>query len=156
MSALLAIALAAALPLHKSHEVTRIRSESADYDRNAGIVVFEGHVQVEHAGEYTMHAESVYAVMTSSNELGHVVAIGNVTITNASRVGMCEMAKFRRARREIEMFGGGKGGRARLVDCGDRPGELEGDKIKFWLDAEQVEVENPRITTRGKEGMELL
>ena len=137
-------------------EVTRIRSDSADYDRASGMAMFEGHVFVEHAGEYTMNADRIYAVMTSSNEIGRVVAVGGVTITNAARVGSCSMATFRRAKREIEMFGKAGGAPARLVDCGERPGELEGDRIKFWLDAEQVEVENSRITASEKGGVELL
>ena len=103
-------------------EVTRIRSDSADYDRAAGMAVFEGHVCVEHGGEYTMNADRIYAVMTSSNEVGRVVAVGGVTITNAARVGSCAMATFRRAKREIEMFGKAGVARARLVDCGDQIG----------------------------------
>ena len=87
---------------------------------------------------------------------GRVVAVGNVVVTNAARVGTCAMATYRRAKREIEMFGDGKGGYARLVDFGEHPGELEGERIRFWLDAEQVEVENARITTGAKGGMELL
>lgn len=155
MSAVLAVLLAAALPANNAPEVTRIRSESAEYDRNAGIVVFEGRVRVEHAGEYTMNADRIHAVMSASNELVRVVADGGVTITNGSRVGTCAMATYRRLKREIEMYGG-NGACARLVDTGERPGEVEGDRIRFWLDAEQVEVENSRITTDGKGGVELL
>jgi lipopolysaccharide transport protein LptA len=153
--ALLAIFLAAALPASTSPEVTRIRSDSADYDRNAGAAVFEGHVRIDHAGEYTMNADTLYAVMSATNELVRVVAVGNVTITNNARVGTCSMAAYHRARREIEMFGSGKGARARLVDGGDNPGELEGERIRFWLDAEQVEVDEPRITMGKSEGVGL-
>ena len=156
MSALLAIVLAAAMPASAASEVTRIRSDSADYDRNAGVAVFEGHVRIEHAGEYTMNADRLYALISASNELGRVVAMGNVTITNNARVGTCEIATYRRAKREIEMQGDGRGSRARLVDGGEHPGELDGSRIRFWLDAEQVEVEDVRITTGGKGGLELL
>ena len=156
MSALFAILLAVALPATKASDETRIRSDSADYDRNAGMVIFEGNVRVEHAGEYTMNADRLYAVMSASNELGRVVAVGNVTITNNARVGMCAIATYRRAKREIEMIGDDNGSRARLVDGGDHPGELEGTRIRFWLDANQVEVENVCITTGQGGGMELL
>ncbi len=152
MSAPFAVLAAASLAATGAGELTRIRSVSADYDRGAGLAVFEGDVRVEHAGEYTMNSDSLYAVMSSSNELDRVVAYGNVTITNAARVGTCAKAKYHRGRREIEMFGDGSGARARLVDRGDHPGELEGDRIRFWLDAEQVEVENVRITTGVKPG----
>ena len=158
MSGLFAIIVAAAAAsAAKAPETTRITSASAEYDRTAGMAMFDGDVRVEHAGEYTMNAGSVYAVMTSSNELSRIVAVGGVTITNAARVGTCAMAKYSRAARKIEMFGDGKGVRARLVDTnGGRHDELEGDRIRFWLDAEQVEVENSTITTSRKEGMELL
>ena len=156
MSALLAIALAMSAPSAAGSETTRISGASADYDREAGIAVFEGDVRVEHAGEYTMNADSLYAVMSASNELGRVVAEGCVTITNGARVGTCARALYRRAAREIEMFGDGRGVRARLVDTGENPGELEGDHIRFWLDTEQVEVENSRIKTGNKEVMKLL
>ena len=156
MNAVLAILFAATLSAPQPPERTRIRSDAADYDRMHGIAVFEGHVSIEHAGEYTMNADRLYAVMVASNELSRVVAVGNVVVTNAARVGMCDRATYRRAKREIEMFADGKGGYARLVDHGDHPGELEGERIRFWLDAEQVEVENARITTGGKGGMELL
>ena len=156
MSALFAILLAAAMPAAKDAEVTRIRSDTADYDRTAGIAVFEGNVRVEHAGEYTMNADRLYAVMSASNALGRVVAVGNVAITNNARVGMCAIAAYRREKREIEMIGDDNGPRARLVDGGDHPGELEGSRIRFWLDADQVEVENVSITTGQGGGMELL
>ena len=156
MNAALPMLFAATVATAPATELTRIRSDAADYDRMHGIAVFEGHVSIEHAGEYTMNADRLYAVMAASNELSRIVAVGNVVVTNAARVGMCDKATYRRAKREIEMFADGKGGYARLVDHGDHPGELEGERIRFWLDAEQVEVENARITTGGKGGMELL
>lgn len=140
----------------KTSETTRIRSLLADYDRAAGVAAFENRVVVDHAGEYTMNADSLYAVMSASNELSRVVANGNVTITNAARVGTCAMATYRRGKREMEMFGDGGALHARLVDTGDHPGELEGDRIKFWLDAEQVEVKNSMIQTESREGAKFL
>lgn len=156
MNALFPVVFASALAAAHASERTRIRSDAADYDRTNGMAVFEGHVSIEHAGEYTMNADTLYAVMSASNELARVVAVGNVTVTNATRVGTCARAAYHRARREIEMFGDGRGGYARLVDSGEHPGELEGERIRFWLDAEQVEVEDARITTGGKGGIELL
>ena len=103
-----------------------------------------------------MNADSLYAVMSASNELSRVVAEGNVTITNVARVGTCAMATYRRGKREMEMFGDGGALHARLVDTGDHPGELEGDRIKFWLDAEQVEVKNSMIQTESREGAKFL
>lgn len=147
---------AVSAPTANSSEVTRICSDSADYDRASGVAMFDGRVAVRHADVYTMNADSLYAVMAASNEIGRVVAASNVAITNATRVGTCAMARYSRARREMEMLGDGSGRRARLVDSGEHKGEVEGDRIRFWLDTEQVEVENTRMTVGIKEGVNLL
>ena len=40
----------------------------------------------------------------------------------------------------------------RLVEEGAQRRELEGRRIRFWLDTEQVEVDGPRITVEKKAG----
>ena len=84
------------------------------------------------------------------------MALGNVSITNDTRTGTCAMATFRRKRGEIEMFGDGKETLAHLVERGRESSALEGTRIRFWLDAEQVEVENSRISSEQKGGMNFL
>lgn len=133
----------------------RITSRSSDFDRQAGVVMFEGNVVVRYSADYTMCADRLYIFLSSSNELSRVVAVGDVSITNETRVGTCTKAVYRRRRGEVEMFGDGKGAKARLVDRSDNAGELEGVSIKFWLDSEQVEVEGARIGV-PKKGMEVL
>lgn len=132
----------------------RIRSDSSDIDRNAGVVLLEGNVDVEHSDGYGLRADKVYLFMTASNELSRVVASGNVVLTNATRTATCPLAVYRRLRREVEMFGDGDGTYARLVESGADKRELEGRRIRFWLDVEQVEVDGPRITV-GKTGKEV-
>lgn len=127
-------------------QTARIRSVSGDYDREAGVMLFDGGVVSEYAGEYTMTSDSLYAFFAGSNEMSRVVAVGSVTITNESRVGKCAMAVYRNRRREIEMFGEG-GSPALLAENGERGNELKGDRIKFWVDAEQVEIKNSNIVT---------
>ena len=126
----------------------RIRSATSDYDHEEGVILFEGGVVIEYAGDYTMNSDSLYAFVADTNVLSRVVAVGGVTITNGVRVGTCAAATYRSARREIEMFGDGKGRRAHLEDRGGEATELDGTKIRFWLDSEQVEVESSRITTK--------
>ena len=141
----------------KSKEA-RIRSVTADVDRKEGVILFEGAVRVDYADDYTMCSDQLFAFLSGSNELSRVVAVGNVSITNATRTGTCATAVYRRKRREIEMFGDGKTVVARLVDAGDRdnpPSEVEGGRIRFWLDSEQVEVEDSSIRTEGSKGKEL-
>ena len=134
----------------------RITSRTADLDRREGVVMFEGDVVVRYSNDCTMCADRLYMFVAGSNELSRVVALGNVSITNDTRAGTCAMATFRRKKSEVEMFGDGKGVLARLVESGEDSSALEGTRIKFWLDAEQVEVEDSRILTEQKGGMSFL
>ena len=134
----------------------RITSRTVDLDRREGVVMFEGDVVVRYSNDCTMCADRLYMFAAGSNELSRVVALGNVSITNDTRTGTCAMATFRRKKSEIEMFGNGKDVLARLVESGEDSSALEGTRIKFWLDAEQVEVEGSRISTEQKGGMSFL
>ena len=143
-----AVSKAAAQPASKptQSQSLRIRSATSDIDRGAGVVLLEGDVDVEHSDGYGLRADRVYLFLTASNELSRIVASGNVVLTNAARSATCPLATYRRARREVEMFGDEAGAYARLVELGEQRRELEGRRIRFWLDAEQVEVDGPRIT----------
>ena len=134
----------------------RITSRTADLDRKEGVVMFEGDVVVRYSNDCTMCADRLFVFLAGTNELSRVVALGNVSITNDTRTGTCAMATFRRKRSEIEMFGDGKGKLAHLAENGDDAGAIRGSRIKFWLDTEQVEVENSRISTEQKGGQGFL
>lgn len=138
----------------ESRQTARIRSVSSDFDRKAGVILFEGSVVVEYESDYTMCADRVFAFLTASNRLSRVVAAGNVVISNETRVGTCALATYRKRKGEIEMFGERGGARARLVEGGANGSEAEGDSIRFWLDSEQVEISNARISSEhdGKKG----
>ncbi len=131
----------------QGHSSARIRSESSAFDRNAGVILFEGSVIIEYENNYTLCADRVYAFLTASNRLSRVVADGNIVISNEMRVGTCALATYRKARNEIEMFGKAGGAKARLSEGGARASAVEGDRIRFWLDTEQVEITNSRIST---------
>ena len=134
----------------------RITSRTSDFDATAGVVMFEGDVCARYSDEFTMCADRLYMFFSGTNELHRVVAVGAVSITNESRVGTCAMATYRRQKGEIEMFGDGKEALVRLCDGGGNASSLEGTRIKFWIGAEQAEVENSRITSEGKDGRKLL
>ena len=134
----------------------RITSQTADLDRSAGVVMFEGDVVVRYSNDCTMCADRLYVFLAGTNELSRIVALGNVSITNDTRTGTCAMATFRRKKSEIEMFGNGKDVLARLVERGEDSGALEGSRIRMWLDTEQVEVDNPRISAESQGGMKFL
>ena len=101
---------------------------------------------------YAVNILTLFMFLSKSNELSRVVALGHVVVTNAQRSGACAMATYRRRRGEIEMFGDGKGALARLVDGGEDASVLEGERIKFWVDAEQVEVDCSRISVEQRKG----
>ena len=149
--ACLVAALAASAPSTNGH--IRVRSRSGDVDRKAGVVMLEGYVYVEHSDGYTLAADSVYLFMAADNAISRVVASGSVVLSNGCRVASCPLAVYRRRRREVEMFSDGKGAYARLVEGGGERRELEGRRIRFWLDSEQVEVEEPRITLGNPGGV---
>ena len=129
-----------------------ITSRTSDFDRKEGVVMFEGDVVVRYAADYIMCADSLYMFLSKSNELSRVVAVGNVSITNDTRTGTCAMATYRRQKSEVEMFWDGSNRVARLVESGDGGSELAGTRIKFWLDSEQVEVDNSHIAIERSEG----
>ena len=59
------------------------------------------------------------------------------------------------------MYGDGNGVMARLVDNGKNKSSVEGRKITFWIDSEQVEVEGSTVTIDagkigGKQGAKKL
>lgn len=138
----------------------RVQGRACDLDREAGLALFEGDVVVTYPSMGTMCADRLYLLMTGTNELSRVVAVGSVSVTNEQRVGTCSKGVYRRAKNEIEMFGDEKGEPARLVDFGSREqGALVGERIRFWLDSEQVEVDRPTVTfaapvlENGKKGL---
>ena len=133
-----------------------IRSRTSDFDRKEGVVMFEGDVFVTYSDDYSMQSDQLYMFLSKSNEMSRVVAVGNVTISNETRTGTCALATYRRRKNEIEMFGDGTNVLARLVERGQDRSELEGDRIKFWLDTEQVEVERSRISVEQKGGLNVL
>ena len=134
-------------------ERLKVTSRTSDFDRKEGVVMFEGDVVVRYADDCTMCSDRLYLFLAGSNELSRVVALGNVSVTNDTRTGTCPMATYRRRKNEIEMCGTAAGGLAKLVEQGNEASALEGTRIRFWLDSEQVEVEDSRILTNRKEGL---
>lgn len=133
----------------------RIRAERSDFDRDAGVVMFENNVLVEYSDDYTMHSDKLFVFLTGSNVLSRIVAIGNVSITNDVRVGTCGMATYLKQAGEIEMYGN-EDSLAVLRDGASGGNAVEGSKIKFWLDTEQVEVENSRLNVEQSGGRKVL
>lgn len=129
----------------------KITSERTDYDRKQGVIMFDKDVFVDDV-EYQMHADQLYVFLDGTNDLKRIVAIGNVAITNDQRVGTCAKATYTKATSKIVMYGDGAETLAKLSDNGKRKSEVEGRKITFWIDSEQVEVEGSTLTVDGVSG----
>ncbi|MDY3229365.1 MAG: LptA/OstA family protein [Kiritimatiellia bacterium] len=138
----------------------KITSERTDYDRKEGVIMFDRNVCVDDV-EYKMHANQLYVFLDGTNDLKRIVAIGNVAITNETRVGTCAKAAYTKSTSKIVMYGDGASVMARLEDNGKNRSSVEGRKITFWIDSEQVEVEGSTVTLDagklgGKDGAKKL
>ena len=142
----------------------RITSGRTDYDRKEGVIMFDGHVALDalvRGEEYAMRADQMFVFLDGTNDMKRVVALGGVVVTNGFRVGSCEKAVYAKAANRVTMYGGDDGSKARLAsEDPKQKGEVEGRKITFWLDSEQVEVEGStvkldagRLEGDGKKGM---
>lgn len=150
MSLFVPILLAALQFTGGKGEYVMIASDRCDFDRNEGVVFFEGDVKVDYNPGYTMGADSLYAFFEGTNRLERIVAIGNVSVTNDARFGTCDRAIFRRAASELEMYCKSDDELATLVDPGSSC--VKGRRIKFWVTNEQVEVVGSEITiNKGKD-----
>lgn len=122
----------------------KITSNRADADRKQGIILFDGNVFVDDT-EYQMHSDRLYVFLEGTNELKRIVAVGNVAITNDNKMGYCAKATYSKEKSRIIMYGDGPVA-AKLVDASKKKSEVVGSKITFWVDSDQVEVENSTVT----------
>ena len=124
----------------------KVTSDRSTYLRKEGVLVFEGDVFVDDV-EFKMHADEVTLFLGGTNELKRIVAIGNVAVTNELRSGTCAKATYNKALSRVVLYSDeSKGVPARLNDNGKRKSQVEGRKITFWVDTEQVEVDGSVIT----------
>jgi lipopolysaccharide transport protein LptA len=124
-----------------------ITAARTDYDRKEGVLFFDGAVSLDD-GEYRMCSDRLYVFLDGTNELKRIVADGNVTLTNGTRSASCARAAYVKSAGRVTMYGDGSR-RARLVEDSHRRDELEGRRITFWLDSEQVEVEGSTLKIEG-------
>ena len=124
----------------------KVTSNRSTYLRKEGVLVFDGDVFVDDV-EFKMHADEVTLFLGGTNDLKRIVAIGNVAVTNELRSGTCAKATYNRALSRVVLYGDeSKGVLARLCDNGKRKSMVEGRRITFWIDTEQVEVDGSSIT----------
>lgn len=124
-----------------------ITADRTDYDRKEGVVLFDRNVYVDDE-QYQMHTDRLFLFLDGTNDLKRLVAIGNVAITNENRRAYCARATFNKKLGRIVMYSSDEI-TASLREEGKKGSEVKGEKITFWIDSEQVEVENPVITMPG-------
>ena len=124
-----------------------ITADRTDYDRKEGVVLFDRNVYVNDE-QYQMHTDRLFLFLDGTNDLKRLVAIGNVAITNENRRAYCARATFNKKLGRIVMYSNDRI-TASLREEGKKGSEVKGEKITFWIDSEQVEVENPVITMPG-------
>lgn len=129
----------------------KITSDSTVYNRKEGLACFEGNVYVEDA-EYQMHADRVFLMMDGTNELNRIVAIGNVAMTNELRRAYGAKMTYSKKSGLVVLYSG-DGIVAEVRDEAKEGDQVvRGDKIRFWIDAEQVEVDNADISAPSSAG----
>jgi lipopolysaccharide transport protein LptA len=124
-----------------------ITADRTDYDRKEGIILFDRNVYVDDE-QYQMHADRLFVFLDGTNDLKRLVAIGNVSITNEDKTASCARATYHKASHRIVMYGN-KDAKARLHEGANKGSTVLGDRITFWLNSEQVEIEGPAVTLPG-------
>lgn len=146
---MLTLFLAAALATNSFNKIenpARITSDSTYYDRREGLVVFKGHVHVDDP-DYQMHANRAFLFLSETNSLKRIVAIGSVALTNGLKRAYGERVTYHRANGLIVLHAG-DGSPAVVTEIAEDGGvrTVRGQKIRFWINQEQVEVMDADIT----------
>ena len=124
-----------------------ITAERTDYDRKEGVILFDRNVYVDDE-QYQLHADRLFLFMDGTNDLKRLVALGNVAITNEEKNASCSRAVYVKKLSKIVMYGSDTAP-ARLYQGGKKASTVVGERITFWLNSEQVEIEKPVVTVPG-------
>lgn len=124
-----------------------ITADRTDYDRKEGVILFDRNVYVDDE-QYQLHADRLFLFLDGTNDLKRLVAIGHVSLTNDEKNASCTRAVYTRSTSKIVMYGE-KDAPARLYQGGRKGSTVYGERITFWLDSEQVEIERPVVTVPG-------
>ncbi len=124
---------------NKGDSPVNISSQRTFYDRNAGLIVFQGNVRVIDR-EYLMRSDRAYVFMNEANDVKRVAAVGNVALTNGFRRAYGEKATYQRSNGLVVLHGV-DGKPAEVVEeLTNEVRTVKGRKIRFWTNEEQVEV----------------
>ena len=149
----------------------KITSDTTVYNRKEGIASFEGHVHVDDE-QYQMHADRVFLffdvdadatngvrrvkgtndVSRAAGDVRRVVAIGNVAMTNDAHRAYGAKATYSKKNGLVVLYSG-DGITAEVRDESKaQPQIVRGKRIRFWIDSEQVEVDEADLTGAAPSG----
>ena len=124
-----------------------ITADRTDYDRKEGVILFDRNVHLDDE-QYQMHADRLFVFLDGTNDLKRLVAIGHVAITNEDKRAYCAKATYAKQTGKIVMYSD-ETTKAKLREESKKGSTVVGEKITFWLNSEQVEVDGPVITLPG-------
>lgn len=159
----------------------KITSDTTVYNRKEGIASFEGHVHVDDE-QYQMHADRVFLffdvdkdstngvhrakgtndvhkaakgtddMRRATGDVRRVVAIGNVAMTNDAHRAYGAKATYSKKNGLVVLYSG-DGITAEVRDESKaQPQIVRGKRIRFWIDSEQVEVDEADLTGAAPSG----
>ena len=134
-------------------EGRKLEGVRLDYDRKGGVAMLEDKVVLtgsERGKAYRLDGNKVFAFFQNTNDLRRVVAYDGVKIKSENRSGKADKAVYLRGPNKITMYAG-ETGKAHLEEKGARNNSVDGSRITFWLDDEQVEVIDTEITAETKD-----
>ena len=134
-----------AKPAERESRPAKISSKKVYYDRKEGYAVFTGRVFVD-GEDYQLHAQKAYVFFEGTNELKRVVATGSVAITNDTKRAYGDKASYYRKTGMVVLYGNDKSPAEVRDESKGEDQVVKGSKIKFWIDSEQVEVIDARIS----------
>ncbi len=130
----------------------RITASRVYYDRKEGYAVFTGRVHVD-GEEYQLHAGKAYVFFEGTNELKRVVATDSVAITNETKRAYGAKASYYRKSGMVVLYGNEEAPAEVRDESKGEDQIVKGSKIKFWIDSEQVEVLDARISAPVSGGL---
>lgn len=114
-----------------------ITAEKIEYDNKEGVIMFDTNVVVDDP-RFLLRSDQLLLFLDGTNsnqDVSQIMAIGHVCITNQNRSASCDKAVYTREDGQIVMTGN-----ARLNSGGSAAGEVQGNRITFWLNDERMEV----------------
>ena len=137
----------------KTGRPAKITSKNTFYDRKEGVVLFENQVHVDDES-FQMWADKAYVFMSGTNDVRRIVAIGNVALTNEARRAYGYKASYYKDGGMVVLYGSPDFDQIAEIRDESKPQDqsVMGSKIKFWIDAEQVEVIDATIQAPTKGG----